>query len=102
MSVRGRYRCRCEGRQDLGLSVVESRAGSRRSTTLTASTTPDMAQIPQALHKEIDECDEMELQQAQTWLLFRIHSYVKFFYTVWWIGIILTILGFLSFVVPMR
>jgi len=61
-----------------------------------------MAQIPQALHKEIDECNEMELQQAQTWLLFRIHSYVKFFYTVWWIGIILTILGFLSFLVPMR
>ena len=52
-----------------------------------------MAQIPQALHKEIDECNEMELQQAQTWLLFRIHSYVKFFYTVWWIGVALAALG---------
>ena len=33
------------------------------------STIQDMANIPQALHKEIDECNEMELQQAQTWLL---------------------------------
>ena len=64
-----------------------------------ASTIQDMANIPQALHKEIDECNEMELQQAQTWLLFRIHSYVKFFYTMWWLGVSLTILGVIFSVV---
>lgn len=52
-----------------------------------------MANIPQALHKEIDECNEMELQQAQTYLLFRIHGMMKFFYTLAWLSIVLSVVG---------
>jgi len=41
----------------------------------------------------------MELQQAQTYLLFRIHSMMKFFHTLAWLSIALAVVGFvLTFV----
>lgn len=36
-----------------------------------------MEEIPQALSKEIEECNEQELQQAQTYLLLRMYGMMR-------------------------
>ena len=51
-----------------------------------------MAKRPQALYKEIEECNEQELQQAQTYLLLRMYGMKR---TAFLVGIVGAGLSFL-------